>query len=139
MYSLLTTSLGLFGVLAQMTTASPIHENSTHTLTERAGGWAYFCDDAACSVNCGPWVSMSNPSCVKGLRKSFYTKEIGIYDFRLVVSPNSECSCQSDCINGISASNEKSCRDISHAKGEGGYKFIEDTHDHGKCDKNNCQ
>ena len=134
MYSLLTTSLGLFGVLAQMTTASPIHENSTHTLTERAGGWAYFCDDANCKVNCGPWVSMSNPSCVKGLRKSFYSKLIAL-NLHLVVSPNSQCSCQSDCVSHVDAeTGDNNCWDISVVNGEGGYRFVEGL----SCDKNNC-
>ncbi|KAI2607050.1 uncharacterized protein GGS25DRAFT_316989 [Hypoxylon fragiforme] len=87
--------------------------------------WFQFCDDTACSQNCGISVSGSNAGCLEHQagRKSIKTHGSSFAGTYLVHSPGDACDCQQDCtaISGIGA---PSCIDISGKKGESrSYRF----------------
>ncbi|KAI1764247.1 hypothetical protein GGR53DRAFT_466515 [Hypoxylon sp. FL1150] len=76
--------------------------------------WAQFCDDAACSENCGQSVSVSNDGCLanEGNRRS------------LSFSPSTNCGCQSACMTIVDST--PSCTDItSHIEPAQSYRFQE--------------
>ncbi|KAI1098889.1 hypothetical protein F4804DRAFT_337759 [Jackrogersella minutella] len=86
--------------------------------------WAQFCDDGACTKNCGMSVSISNPDCLRqeAGRNSikFHGEDfIGGY---LVHSPDNACGCQNDCTN-IPGTGVPTCMDISQKATAQSYRF----------------
>lgn len=60
--------------------------------------WAQFCDDTACSTNCGTWVDITNSGCLaESGRGSWYMKNSGDVSVGLVYSPADSCNCQTSC------------------------------------------
>ncbi|KAI1776626.1 hypothetical protein F4818DRAFT_411254 [Hypoxylon cercidicola] len=88
-----------------------------------AGMWAQFCDDAACSENCGIPVDIYNPSCLshEGGRHSIKMHGDNWPDHFLVSSPGTDCNCQNDCI-GIPGS-IPNCINISGKATAYSYRF----------------
>ncbi|KAI8965572.1 hypothetical protein F5Y11DRAFT_344448 [Daldinia sp. FL1419] len=85
--------------------------------------WAQFCDDTACTENCGISVDVNDSHCLKGEgpRKSikFHGSDfVGTY---LVHSPDDSCGCQQDCTE-VSRS-APSCIDISGNAPSKSYRF----------------
>ncbi|KAI1411857.1 hypothetical protein F5Y13DRAFT_190860 [Hypoxylon sp. FL1857] len=96
-----------------------------------ATGWARFCDDQACSSNCGEWVSTSNPGCLKEYgRKSIFFKELWE---NLVFSPGDECNCQTECVTVPGGGPKSGCQDITPFVPATSFRFINEP-----CGKNNC-
>ncbi|KAI0889297.1 uncharacterized protein GGS22DRAFT_69663 [Annulohypoxylon maeteangense] len=86
--------------------------------------WAQFCDDEACSVNCGFTVSVSNPGC---LGREWGRKSVKLHgqDFvgsYLVSSPDDNCGCQNDCIT-IPGAGLPTCIDLSKKAIAQSYRF----------------
>ncbi|KAI0152135.1 hypothetical protein F4776DRAFT_659063 [Hypoxylon sp. NC0597] len=86
--------------------------------------WAQFCDDEACSVNCGIAVSVNNPGCLarewgRNSIKLHGQDFIGAY---LVHSPGLYCDCQNDC-TAIPGMGTPGCIDISNAATAKSYRF----------------
>ncbi|KAI1386751.1 uncharacterized protein F4822DRAFT_431619 [Hypoxylon trugodes] len=86
--------------------------------------WAQFCDDTACSVNCGTSVDLGNAGCLahEGGRKSFKLHGSNFIGAYLVHSPGEECDCQNDCTE-ISGTGAPSCVDISGSAPSKSYRF----------------
>ncbi|KAI1318670.1 hypothetical protein F5Y16DRAFT_116893 [Xylariaceae sp. FL0255] len=66
--------------------------------------WARFCDDDQCAHNCGIWVSMDNPNCLKEVhRKSILMKPVGSphddHIYNAILSPERGCECRQECID----------------------------------------
>ncbi|KAI0139502.1 hypothetical protein F4776DRAFT_591889 [Hypoxylon sp. NC0597] len=96
-----------------------------------AKGWARFCDDTACSDNCGEWVSTSNPGCLQESgRKSIQFKELWE---NLVFSPDDKCSCQTECVSTPGSGPKSGCQDITSFVTALSFRFIGDN-----CGGNNC-
>lgn len=116
--------------------ATPVDEGAVTSLVPtpedgRAGVWAQFCNDNACSQGCGQSVDLSNPGCLnQSGRKSIRFHGSGGGDHSLVVSPGSDCPCQSTCATVPSGSE---CWDISDYSDALSFRFIG-----GGCDPNNC-
>jgi hypothetical protein len=54
--------------------------------------YAQFCDDTACTANCGISVSVDNPGCLnESGRHSIKFHDSNIQDVRLVFSPSPDC------------------------------------------------
>ena len=69
-----------------------------------ASGWAQFCDDNACGVNCGESVSLDDPGCLaESGRNSILFHGTGeeFQYVNLIWSPDGACSCQNDCIANV--------------------------------------
>ncbi|KAI0841195.1 hypothetical protein F5Y06DRAFT_293683 [Hypoxylon sp. FL0890] len=86
--------------------------------------WAQFCDDTACSVNCGLAVSVNNPACLarewgRNSIKLHGSDFIGAY---LVHSPGLNCDCQNDC-TAIPGMGTPTCMDISKNPPAKSYRF----------------
>ncbi|KAI1093114.1 hypothetical protein F5B19DRAFT_174520 [Rostrohypoxylon terebratum] len=86
--------------------------------------WAQFCDDNACSVNCGTSLSVSNPSCVENEigRKSVKVHGNNFIGSYLVNSPDGGCSCQNDC-TAIPGTGLPACIDLTKKKTAQSYRF----------------
>ena len=97
--------------------------------------YASFCDDAACSVNCGESVSVDNPGCLEEVgRNSIQFHDLNIQDVSLVFSPGDGCNCQDDCIDNIvTIGHEGDCYPLSGHQIARSFRFIG-----GSCGDNNC-
>ncbi|KAI0172172.1 hypothetical protein GGR52DRAFT_573315 [Hypoxylon sp. FL1284] len=75
--------------------------------------WAQFCDDTACTKNCGISVDVQNPNCIthEGNRKSVTFHQRDIQAYYLVFSPGPDCDCQNDCLHIQPANNP--CMDLT--------------------------
>lgn len=120
-----------FAAMIATTHAAPANS----TVTRSVKGWARFCDDANCSVNCGISVNVENPGCLieRGRGSVLYN---GPYlgGIALLASPGESCGCQSSCVPhfwAISGSN--TCLNLEDNPGSS-YRFI-----HGGCPANNCE
>ena len=99
-------------------------------LNAASAQWAQFCDDNACSVNCGISVELSNPGCLDEVgRGSIYFHDSSP-DYALVFSPGGECPCQNECIDGIGADG---CYNLDGHSFAESFRFIGDS-----CEANNC-
>lgn len=102
--------------------------------------YATFYDDTACTVNGGEAVNTQNSGCLEeGGRSSIYFQEgtqAGEYHAVLVVSPESGCNCQSNCIQNAAAGNAY-CMDLTYynAQNAPSYRFVGLLHG---CNPNNC-
>ncbi|KAI1206505.1 uncharacterized protein F4807DRAFT_463716 [Annulohypoxylon truncatum] len=86
--------------------------------------WAQFCDDEACSVNCGLSVSVNNPAC---LRKEWGRKSVRLHGQNfigsyLVNSPDANCGCQNDCTS-IPGTGLPICIDLTNKATAQSYRF----------------
>ncbi|KAI1764251.1 hypothetical protein GGR53DRAFT_466519 [Hypoxylon sp. FL1150] len=90
--------------------------------------WASFCEDTACSVNCGASVDVGNPGCLspERNRKSIAFHGSNFPGHYLVFSPGVNCNCQNDCID-IAGSGTPSCMDISGNAGASSFRFQQTT------------
>ncbi|KAL4917804.1 hypothetical protein BDW62DRAFT_201360 [Aspergillus aurantiobrunneus] len=79
--------------------------------------WAKFCSDEDCN-DCGQNVNMKNTGCLKQTgRKSVYITSNGFAEadnpgklYRLLSTPNDQCSCQSQCKNfAMSSTSTNEC------------------------------
>lgn len=93
--------------------------------------YAQFCDDTKCSQNCGESVSVDNPGCLAETGRNGIFFHGNGEQKNLVVSPDNACSCQQDCLEGIS--NEGSCVDISSQSSAQSFRFQSQD-----CGANNC-
>ncbi|KAI1460373.1 hypothetical protein F4805DRAFT_478833 [Annulohypoxylon moriforme] len=86
--------------------------------------WAQFCDDTACSVNCGVSVSISNPSCLgkQWDRKSVKVHGQNFIGSYLVSSPDENCGCQNDCTS-VPGTGLPACLDLSKKATARSYRF----------------
>ncbi|XDG09213.1 hypothetical protein ABKA04_008828 [Annulohypoxylon sp. FPYF3050] len=86
--------------------------------------WAQFCDDNACSVNCGTSLSVNNPTCIgKEIgRKSVKVHGHNIIGSYLVNSPDKGCGCQNDC-TVIPGTGLPACIDLTKKKAAQSYRF----------------
>ncbi|KAI2464577.1 hypothetical protein F4781DRAFT_439486 [Annulohypoxylon bovei var. microspora] len=86
--------------------------------------WAQFCDDEACSVNCGISVSVENPACLSKEwdRNSIRLHGQDVVSNYLVHSPDEACSCQNDCTS-IPGTGLPTCVDISKKATSQSYRF----------------
>ncbi|KAI1324769.1 hypothetical protein F5Y16DRAFT_379880 [Xylariaceae sp. FL0255] len=114
-----------FTVLASLAKPSPLaNNNSTNTSLGDSlalppnisdpfvyfGGseqaWAQFCNDDACSENCGIWVAIHNTHCLREVNRHSVrlnmvmkpAKWFGIDKHHAVISPDDHCGCQEQCI-----------------------------------------
>lgn len=115
-----------------------VDDATSTNVTERpiAQGWAVFCDDDNCSENCGMAVSLNNPGCLREPHRKSVKFHGKIYwsHFNLIVSPDDQCSCQSNCADGI-AGDSSHCMSLEPFQG-GSYRFI--TAEMCNMDNNNC-
>ncbi|KAI1482322.1 hypothetical protein F4774DRAFT_309328 [Daldinia eschscholtzii] len=85
--------------------------------------WAQFCDDAACTENCGVSIDVRDPGCLRGEggRQSLKFHGSDFLGTYLVHSPDNSCGCQQDCTE-ISR-NAPPCIDISGRAASKSYRF----------------
>lgn len=99
--------------------------------------WASFCDDDACSENCGIAVDVTNPGCLNEVgRNSVYYQGSGISVWEqvsLLASPGSDCPCQSDCALFFDANSEEGCYTWEGLGIAQSLRFVG-----GECPANNC-
>ncbi|TIC08076.1 hypothetical protein E3Q14_04049 [Wallemia mellicola] len=103
-----------------------------------AEGWAQFCDDDNCSVNCGTSVSTANDGCLEEgpNRKSvkFHGRDNPFFNrVSLVVTPHDKCSCQSQCVNSMVTGGDNDAAGCQKIPSGVSYRFIQQS-----CDPNNC-
>ena len=96
--------------------------------------WAQFCDDNACSVNCGASVAVNNPGCLDeyGRGSIAFHGDIDLY-YSLVMSPGPDCPCQDECIEGIVYGGVPDCYDLAGHTSAESFRFVGQS-----CDANNC-
>ena len=101
--------------------------------------WAQFCDDGACTVNCGESVDTDNPGCLNevGRNSIYFHGEFNNRDSNsLVFSPTSDCPCQNECLDGIVTSTGYGggyCYSLEGNVFAESFRFIE-----GGCGADNC-
>lgn len=100
--------------------------------------YANFCDDGACSVNCGISVSTDNPGCLgESGRNSVSFHDPNFGNVALVTSPDGACSCQNYCYDnvvlGTGAGGAKGCLPLT-GPSAGSFRFVGMQ----SCDENNC-
>lgn len=98
--------------------------------------YATFYSDDACTQNQGSPVDTTNPGCLnEGGRQSIYFQSATSSGASLVISPGSDCPCQSGCIGDI-ATGDAYCYNLNNFDGAANapsYRFIGDP-----CGPNNC-
>ena len=103
-----------------------------------ATAWAQFCDDTACSVNCGDSVSLDNPGCLaESGRHSILFHGVDYQDVELIFSPGSTCDCQNDCIGNLidsTGGTTYGCLDLTGHAIATGFRFVGG----GSCPANQC-
>lgn len=120
-----------------------IYAAATLALTQTvfSSGWAQFCDDDNCSVNCGISVSANNPGCLEepgrksvklhGTDNPFWST------VSLVITPHDSCSCQSQCMNNLASGGQydaAGCVKLAEDANGASYRFITSS-----CDPNSCK
>ncbi|KAI1073670.1 hypothetical protein F5B20DRAFT_498457 [Whalleya microplaca] len=86
--------------------------------------WIQFCDDTACSANCGISVSVNDPGCLANEwgRNSLKIHGSNFVGAFLVHSPDKNCGCQDDCTE-IQGTGAPTCIDISKQAPSQSYRF----------------
>ena len=104
------------------------------TLRLTSAQWVQFCDDTACSSNCGEAVDITNPGCLNEVgRNSLYYQGGTWEDVSLVVSPGSDCDCQDSCFATFSTDTAPGCYALENVGGAQSFRFIGDA-----CEADNC-
>ncbi|KAI1379618.1 hypothetical protein F4677DRAFT_442593 [Hypoxylon crocopeplum] len=93
-----------------------------HLVTARI--WVQFCDDTACSQNCGLSVSINDPGCLANEwgRRSLKLHGSDFLGAYLVHSPDAGCGCQIDCTD-LPGAGAPTCIDISGKATSQSYRF----------------
>ena len=106
--------------------------------------FAQFCDDTACSVNCGISVSVDNPGCLNEAgRHSILFHGDNVQPVNLVFSPTPDCPCQNECVTpvkcaGATCGAVQQCLDLSGNMLAESFRFIGGGISNNHCDANNC-
>lgn len=87
-----------------------------------AQAWAQFCDDNACSVNCGESVDVNDVGCLTEYGRNsvlFHgASDSESQEVHLIWSPDDACSCQNDCVSDIVGwGTENGCFDMNGHQG----------------------
>ncbi|WPG97949.1 Hypothetical protein R9X50_00073200 [Acrodontium crateriforme] len=108
----------------------------------QATTYAQFCDDHACTENCGISVSTDNPGCLnESGRNSIKFHDDNIQEVNLVFSPTPNCPCQTECINVVACGEgvcggKVSCMDLAGHHPAESFRFVGGGST--SCSANNC-
>ncbi|KAI1323707.1 hypothetical protein F5Y16DRAFT_382924 [Xylariaceae sp. FL0255] len=126
-------------LLATFVVLASAHPVSNDTLVGARNGapcWYRYCADDVCTVNCGHWLQISDPTCWNEYpRKSIQWNGSPYGAYALITSPKVGCPCQNGCLAISKWGLSSGCYNITefYDDEDQSFRFIS-----GGCPKNQC-